>query len=110
MGQNDVTIPGKQNIVLVLSVKGASNNTQIAPSIKMWLDGNDESDKTQVSDVQTVRVSAAANYNVVLTNNDGWRKEMEYADGGETKKGRLYGYGITYQLYNEQIDKGLKAG
>ena len=109
MGQNDVTIPGKQNIVLVLSVKGASNNTQIAPSIKMWLDGNDESDKTQVSDVQTVRVSAAANYNVVLTNNDGLRKEIEYTDGGETKKGRLYGYGITYQLYNEQIDKGLKG-
>ena len=109
MGQNDVTIPGKQNIVLVLAVQGATNNTEIIPDIELWLEGNDEIDKVQVTNVQTVKVSAAPNYNVALSNNIELKKEIEYKDGNETKKGRLYGYGINYQLYNNQSDKGLKG-
>ena len=109
MGQNDVTIPGKQNIVLVLAVQGATNNTEIIPDIELWLEGNDEIDKVQVTNVQTVKVSAAPNYNVALSNNIVLKKEIEYKDGNETKKGRLYGYGINYQLYNNQSDKGLKG-
>ena len=110
MSTTDNTIPGKQTLVLVLKVEGAQNQTKIKPEFKFWLEGNEDEEKYTINDVQDVTVSAAPKYNVELKRNDSLAKEITLNENGESQNGRLYGYSLTYQLYNEGgVAKGLKG-
>ena len=104
----DVTVPGKQNLVLVAKVLGATNGTQLQPTIKTWLNGNTEEDKvTLVPD--TVTVSAAPSYNVKLIRNGNCANRTTLKVGNQDVTGRVYGYAVVFQLYNSSISKGLKG-
>ena len=104
----DVTVPGKQNLVLVAKVLGATNGTKLQPTIKTWLNGNTEEDKvTLVPD--TVTVSAAPSYNVKLIRNGSCANRTTLKVGNQDVTGRVYGYAVVFQLYNSSISKGLKG-
>lgn len=45
MSDQEVTVPGKQNIEIVLDVLGAPNDLEITPQFKFWIEGNDDSEK-----------------------------------------------------------------
>lgn len=117
MSENDQTIPGKQTLVFILSVNNASNGMEISPSFKFYLSGNNDEDKIEISSDRVV-TSAAPSYNVQLKRNTAANKkgyfDFETKDEVEQKTsssiyGRMQGYGITIQLYNENPDKELKG-
>ena len=109
MSTTENTIPGKQTLVLVLKVEGAKNGTNINPEIKVWLEGNEEEDKKTVK-VENVIVSATEKYNVELQRNTNLQKEIDVEMDEGTVRGRVYGYSLVYQLYNDQgLEKGLKG-
>ena len=109
MGEETTTIPGKQNLELILQVYGAKNGTNIQPEIKIWLEGNTEEEK-QTVEVENVMVSATEKYNVELTRNANLQKEIDVEMDEETVRGRVYGYSLVYQLYNDEgVEKGLKG-
>lgn len=109
MNEEAVTIPGKQTLVLVLKVDGASNNTIINPTIKVWLDGNEIEEKCTVSNVEDIKVSAAPRYNVKLIRNGNLSNKATVDYGEGNIAGRMYGYGVLLELYNNSVDKGLKG-
>lgn len=110
MSTTDNTIPGKQTLVLVLKVEGAQNETKIKPEFKFWLEGNEDSDRYIINDIQEVSVSATPRYNVELLRNTELAKEITLNENGKSQTSRLYGYGLTYQLYNDGgVAKGLKG-
>ena len=108
MEDETTTVPGKQTLVFVLNVGGASNGTEIQPSFSFKLTGNEENEKIETT-VDKVQVSAKGKYNIELVQNR-WLKTKTTVDygNGETA-GRMYGYGYTVQLYNESESKGLKG-
>ena len=110
MSTTDNTIPGKQTLVLVLKVEGAQNETKIKPEFKFWLEGNEDNDKYIINDIAEVTVSATPRYNVELLRNTELAKEITLNENGKSQTGRLYGYALTYQLYNDGgVAKGLKG-
>ena len=110
MSTTDNTIPGKQTLVLVLKVEGAQNETKIKPEFKFWLEGNEDNDKYIISNIQEITVSAVPRYNVELLRNTDLAKEITLNENGKSQTGRLYGYSLTYQLYNNGgATKGLKG-
>ena len=110
MSTTDNTIPGKQTLVLVLKVEGAQNETKIKPEFKFWLEGNEDEEKYTISNVQDVTVSATPRYNVELLRNIDLAKEITLNENGKSQTGRLYGYALTYQLYNDgDVSKRLKG-
>ena len=109
MSTTENTIPGKQTLVLVLKVEGAKNGTNINPEIKVWLEGNEEEEKKTVK-VENVIVSAVEKYNVQLERNITLAKEIDVEMEEKTVRGRVYGYSLVYQLYNDEgVEKGLKG-
>ena len=109
MNEDNVTVPGKQTLILVLKVDGALNGTKITPKVTVWIEGNEDNEKVEVKNFNTVTVSAAPKYNIKLARNTGLYKEIEIEENGVKQRGRLYGYAIGYQLYNETSSKGLKG-
>ena len=109
MTENETTIPGKQTLVFVLQVEGAENKTEIVPTFKFKLTGNNEEDKITITGEKVI-VSAKGKYNIQLHSNTGNLSNKTTVDygSGETE-GRMYGYGFTVQLYNESSSKGLKG-
>ncbi|MGN0243715.1 MAG: collagen binding domain-containing protein [Lachnospiraceae bacterium] len=117
MDAGRVTVPGRQSLNLPLSVYGAANGTQIQPSFKMWLEGNETDasspsyeavDKT--SEITTV--SAKPAFNIKLQRNTSLERKISTSEYGvENQSGRLYGYGIALQLLNdsERPEKDLKG-
>ncbi|MEE0127469.1 MAG: SdrD B-like domain-containing protein, partial [Clostridia bacterium] len=109
MSNTEITIPGKQTLVFVLKVEGAGNRTEIEPSFKFGLEGNNENEKVSLLGNKTI-VSAKPKYNVEFKRNTELQKEIMLEENGKQQNGRLYGYSLTYQLYNNQnIDKALKG-
>lgn len=110
MSTTDNTIPGKQTLVLVLKVEGAQNETKIKPEFKFWLEGNEDREKYAINNIQEISVSATPRYNVRLFRNSVLAKEVTLNENGKSQNGRLYGYSLTYQLYNNGgATKGLKG-
>ena len=110
MSTTDNTIPGKQTLVLVLKVEGAQNETKIKPEFKFWLEGNEDREKYAINNIQEISVSATPRYNVGLLRNVDLAKEINLNENGKSQTGRLYGYSLTYQLYNDGgVAKGLKG-
>lgn len=109
MSDQEVTVPGKQNIEIVLDVLGAPNDLEITPQFKFWIEGNDDSEKITINDIDTLKASAAANYNIQLKRNTYTSNKVTVNYDGEDKVGRIYGYGIVLQLYNQDKAKGIKG-
>ena len=107
MNVDNVTIPGKQNLVFVVKIEGAANGIEFQPTIKVWLNGNSSEDTKTVIPEKTI-ISAAPRYNIQLVRNTSWdqRVTVDFGNGNET--GRMYSYGFTIQLYNDNVSKGLK--
>ena len=109
LSTTSTTIPGKQTLILVLKVEGAQNGTTIKPTFNFKLEGNEDSEKYILQD-EAVTVSAAPKYNVQLKRNTYLAKEYEFTENDTTYKGRMYGYTLIYQLYNDgPVAKGLKG-
>ena len=68
MDKNTAATAGKQSVRLVLQVWGAGNGTEITPTFNFKLEGNDDSEKFNIT-ADTVRVSATGKYNVQLSDN-----------------------------------------
>ena len=105
----EITIPGKQTLELVLKIDGAGNGTEIIPTFEFNLEGNSNSEKyTFVGN--TIKVSANAKYNIELKSDESHLATKTTVDyGSGDTRGRMYGYGFTVQLYNDNIEKGLKG-
>lgn len=69
MNTKEITIPGKQTLVLVLKVLGAPNELEIVPNIEVSLYGNDETDIVKYTDSK-ILVSATSKYDIDLRNYD----------------------------------------
>lgn len=106
LNENEDTIPGKQTLVPTLKVLGASNNAEIKPTFKISIYGGEESNT--VTDTITY-VSAAPKYNVKLQRNTVLAHKYTYNFGNGDISGRIYGYGLLLQLYNDSDSKGLKG-
>ena len=108
MGVDNITIPGKQTLVFVASILGAKNGIEFSPTIKLWLNGNSEDEiQTVVPDKTTI--SAAPKYNVKISQNSNMKTKVTVDYGLGDTQGRMYGFGILLQLYNDNSDKGLKG-
>lgn len=109
MSEDVATVPGKQNVELVLKVLGAVNNLEINPEFKLWIEGNSDNEKYVLSDTDSVKVSAVPNYNIELKRNSYTSTKATVNYDGEDKTGRIYGYSVVLQLYNENESKGVKG-
>ena len=117
MSEEEVTIPGNQEVIFVLKVKNAVNGTKIQPSFTFMLEGNEENEKKEVTSPKEITVSATGRYNIQLHDNTGYLSNKATVDYGEGEvTGRMYGYGFTVQLYNNEYSeeenpysKGLKG-
>ena len=117
LSNTDVTVPGKQNTNYVLKVLGAPNNLEIKPTFEASLYGNNDSDKYTLN-VDTVKVSATPRINVQLgkTSVLNYKSYFDPQAHDEVEQmtstainGRIQGYGITLQLYNQKVEQGLKG-
>ncbi len=108
MSNTEITIPGKQTLVFVLKVEGAGNRTEIEPSFKFGLEGNNENEKVSLLGNKTI-VSAKGKYNIQLHRNSVLVSKSTVDYGESEKEGRMYGYTFAVQLYNENESKGLKG-
>ena len=109
MPETETTIPGKQTLVFVLQVYGAGNKTEIIPTFNFMLTGNETSDEKAITGDKVI-VSAVGKYNVQLHSNTTYLSNKATVDYGEGEtSGRMYGYGFTVQLYNDDESKGLKG-
>ena len=108
MSSTEITVPGKQTLVFVLKVLGAPNKLEIQPTFTSNLLGNDESEKVSIQD-SVVTVSAAPNYNVRIDRNTSLANKTSVDYGSGSTLGRMYGYGIYLELYNQSADKRLKG-
>ena len=109
MGEAEQTVPGGQTLVFVLSVGGAPNGTEIEPYFTFSLTGNEPDEKNSIT-TEKVIVSATGKYNIQLHDNTDYlsnKATVNYGEGDVT--GRMYGYGFTVQIYNEDELKGLKG-
>ena len=108
MSETETTIPGKQTLVFILGVEGAGNRTEIIPTFKFSLEGNEESDKVTITGEKII-VSAKGKYNIQLHRNEelATKTTVDYGEGNT--EGRMYGYTFAIQLYNDNESKGLKG-
>lgn len=84
MKTSEVTVPGKQTLEFVLDVLNAKNSLGISPEFTIGLLGNSDNEKYKIKNVDTVYVSAAPKYNIVLQNNKALQNNVE-VDLGEGK-------------------------
>ena len=108
MSETETTIPGKQTLVFVLQVYGAGNRTEIIPTFNFKLIGNEDSDKKTITG-ETITVSATGKFNIQLNRNVNLANKITVDYGKGETSGRIYGYGFTVQLYNDDESKGLKG-
>lgn len=110
-------IPGAGLLSVGVKVGGALNGTKIKPSFRMWME-NASDDEKVTAEAPEVTVTAAPKYNIALKKS-GYCNELGYYDtatGKESKEevkgaayGRMQGYSIEFQLYNDSVSKGLKG-
>lgn len=114
---NTPVIPGEGELSAVIKVLGMANGSTLTPSFTAWMEGNSEDEdeyKTVVGD--DINVSAAPSYNVQLKTNGNYKDTFNFNDnknapnyGAGNVTGRMYFYGITLQLMNEDQNKKLKG-
>ena len=117
MSDEIITVPGKQTLSLVLKLDGVGNGTKLTPTFKLWMQGNETNpdnegyEAKEIQDTDPVTVSAKAGYNIKLSQNNNLKERVtvNFEDGNGDVSGRMYGFGILLQLYNEDVEKGLKG-
>ena len=126
--EGEVTIPNSKEVKLVLKILGAPNGLEISPTITTNIVGNDENEKYTftannpdlTNPNSIVRVSAAPRLNISLVKNgvlnyrgyfdDTAKTEVEKENKTETTTyGRIQGYSLILQLYNQRAQQGLKG-
>ena len=111
MDEENITVPGKQNLVFVVKVLGAQNGTTFTPTINLWLNGNDSTQYQTVIPANTI-VSAIGKYNIRLgargSGNGSYETQMTDSDGNSVK-GQVFLYAAQLELYGDNQDKGLKG-
>ena len=108
MSNENITVPGKQTLIFIAKIEGAANGIEFQPTIKFWLNGNNE-DEYQTVIPEKIIISATPRYNVMLSTNSYWNQRVTVDFGLGDEIGRMYGYGIVLQLYNTSASKGLKG-
>lgn len=108
LSSSEITVPGKQTLVFVLKILGAPNGLAIQPTFISNLFGNEENEKVSLQDT-VVNVSAAPRYNVRINRNQELSSKTTVDYGNGDTAGRMYGYGIILELYNQSQAKGLKG-
>ena len=108
MSSDNITVPGKQTLIFIAKIEGAANGIEFQPTIKTWLNGNSESEHQTVIPEKTI-ISAAPKYNIQLVKNGYWDQRVTVDSGNGNETGRMYSYGFTVQLRNENASKGLKG-
>ena len=108
MSDEEITIPGKTNVVFVLQVKNATQGTEIQPTFTVKLAGNEETEEITKT-AEEVIVSSTGKYNIQLVRNTYLEDKTTVDYGQGETAGRMYGYGFTVQLYNDNESKGLKG-
>lgn len=118
LSKDKTTIPGKQNIEFILKILGAPNGLQIVPTFTVNVAGNEENEKLSLIDDDPVTVSATPGLNISIEKSIrlNCKSYFDFSTGDEaltanpnTVFGRMQGYGITLQLYNENVNKQLKG-
>ena len=106
---------GIQNLTFIIEVLGAKNGTEFKPSFKFWLNGN-QTDPTnpdynvcEMTPSENVLVSSKPAYNLALTQNPVLSAKTTVELDGKQQSGRMYGYSLILQLYNNDEAKGLKG-
>ena len=111
MSNADMTVPGKQSLIFVLDVLGASNGTQIQASFTTWLEGNSETNKKTYTD-DIITVSAAPAYNIELVKNS-LNRETNMPDPNDNENelyGKVFGYAAVLSMNNTNSEtKGSKG-
>ena len=115
MDDDKITVPGKQTISLVLKVEGAGNGNTFAPTFKLWMQGNESNkenegyEAVEITDEEPVTISAKAGFNIKIVRSIQKKVNVDFGNGKGTVTGRIYGYNIILQLYNADVEKGLKG-
>ena len=125
-------IPSTNTVNVVIETRAATNGTEINLDVESWCEHNEtngecakhDRDEIARTAIPTLTVSAAPRYNIQIDEIEDqivgygdWDFDDEslmYGDaamnvGAGTVHGRLYGYGITLQLYNDTPEKRLKG-
>lgn len=110
-------IPGAGLLSVGVKVGGALNGTKIRPTFKMWMENASDNEKVTLEPPE-ITVTAAPKYNIALKKSS-FCNELGYYDtttGKESKEktdgaayGRMQGYSLEFQLYNNSASKGLKG-
>ena len=111
LSETETTLPGAQTLVFVLKLYGVPNQSEFAPTFTFNLAGNEENEKTSITD-SNITISAAGKYNINLVRQGNLSKKVSLVldeESNQETTGRMYGYGIILQLYNEDESKGLKG-
>ena len=96
-------------MVFVTKILGEKNGTEFQPTIKLWLNGNNEEDYKNVIP-EKITVSAAPSYNIKFVRNTNlYKRALGLNYDGQIIDGRAYGYAFILQLYNKDVSKGLKG-
>lgn len=131
LSEDETVIPGTKTLSVGVKVLAARNQDIIRPTFKAWVDKNEENKEANGSSVDNsiqakeIAVSAKARYNVAVNRssevNTGGHFDLATGQGVEsgtatanTVSGRILGYNVVVQLYNESdtgevIAKKLKG-
>ena len=108
LSETETTLPGAQTLVFVLKLYGVGNNSEFAPKFTFNLAGNEENEKTTITD-SNITISAKGKYNIQLVKNENLQSKATIDYGQGETLGRMYGYAFVLQLYNDNESKGLKG-
>lgn len=117
-GETDSTIviPGTKTFNIVIKVLAARNGTEIKPIFKFWVENNEinlnpsNEEVNQVINTKKTIVSSVPRYNAVVSKNQylDYKNYFDLNTGNETEApnentihGRIQGYTVMLQLYNE---------
>ncbi|WP_166082627.1 DUF7507 domain-containing protein [Erysipelothrix anatis] len=117
-GSDPNVIPGVKTVIAIVKVNGAINGQKIEPVKTFWLNGNNPKTDGKKITPNATTVSAAPKYSVQIKPGGQFntKKEFDFSTGNSTETqnsnsifGRMYNYGLSVQLYNDRVSKGLKG-
>lgn len=105
MSEENITVPGKQTLVVVAKVLGAPNELEVKPTFEVNIYGNTASEKVLVTNVKTVKVSATPKIDIYLVNMSS--NAVFISKNEEIKK--VYTYGLAFRVQGDSESKGVKG-
>ena len=114
---SSTAVPGAGTLSIGIKVQGAMNGFKFVPEFNLYMEGNTFNERKNIKS-QEITVSAAPKYNIIVQRNN----SLDYlsyfnfnnSTYSQTKiensnHGRLQGYSIALQLYNDNSSKGMKG-